>query len=141
MLQAQNCEVVSPSDRSNLHPLVIPLAAHCSSPGQLEPVYTCLLRQVTLSSAGEQASGGELLLRQLSLTVKFKKQCSFAGHACGPDVTPVMSFELGCSQHRRVLAQVSVPYMPKHVLMSGCHGQATLCQVVHPARQDSNVPL
>ena len=54
VLQAQNHEVVSPSDRSNLHPLVIPLAAHQPSQGQSEPVYTCLLRQVTLSSANEQ---------------------------------------------------------------------------------------
>lgn len=57
VLQAQNHEVVSPSDRSNLHPLVIPLAAHQPSQGQSEPVYTCLLRQVTLSSANEQVCG------------------------------------------------------------------------------------
>ncbi|KAL3150032.1 hypothetical protein ABBQ38_013385 [Trebouxia sp. C0009 RCD-2024] len=56
VLQAQNQELVSPSDRSHLHPLVIPLAAHQASCGQSELVYTCLLRQVTLSGASEQVT-------------------------------------------------------------------------------------
>ena len=56
VLQAQNQEIVSPSDRSNLHPLVIPLAVQQPSNGQAEPMYTCLLRQVTLSSVSEQVS-------------------------------------------------------------------------------------
>lgn len=54
VLQAQNHKIVSPSDRSNLHPLVIPLAVQHPSNGQSEPMYTCLLRQVTLSSVSEQ---------------------------------------------------------------------------------------
>lgn len=54
VLEAQKHEIVSPSDRSNLHPLVIPLAAQQPSQGQSEPMYTCLLRQVTLSNASEQ---------------------------------------------------------------------------------------
>lgn len=54
VLEAQNHEIVSPSDRSNLHPLVIPLAAQQPSQGQSDPMYTCLLRQVTLSNASDQ---------------------------------------------------------------------------------------
>lgn len=54
VLEAQNHEIVSPSDRSNLHPLVIPLAVQQPRKGLSEPMYTCLLRQVTLSNAGDQ---------------------------------------------------------------------------------------
>lgn len=57
VLEAQNHEIVSPSDRSNLHPLVIPLAVQQPSQGQSEPMYTCLLRQATLSNVSEQVYG------------------------------------------------------------------------------------
>ena len=104
MLQAQNHELVSPSDRSHLHPLVIPLAAHQSSHRQSERVYTCLLRQVTLSGASDQVGGGGFAAPPVRCLSSIEKQGACAGHACGSDVTPVTSFELGCSQLRRVLA-------------------------------------
>lgn len=53
VLEAQKQSIVLPSDRSNLHPLVIPLAVQLDN-GQSETVYTCLLRQVTLSNSNDQ---------------------------------------------------------------------------------------
>lgn len=54
VLEAQKQSIVLPSDRSNLHPLVIPLAVQQVDDGQSETVYTCLLRQVTLSNSNDQ---------------------------------------------------------------------------------------
>ena len=103
VLEAQNHEVVSPSDRSNLHPLVIPLAAQQSSQGQSEPMYTCLLRQVTLSNTNEQVC----VISSFRIISHWTKSCNtyiFAGHACSPDVTWIMLFELSGTQHGRVSA-------------------------------------
>ena len=107
VLQAQNQEVVSPSDRSKLHPLVIPLAVRQPSNDQSEPVYTCLLRQVTLSSAREQVNGYNLGSHCVTALSKHQ-QSAPAGHACGPNVTRVPTCEIGSSPHTRVLAQVSL---------------------------------
>ncbi|DBA77568.1 TPA: hypothetical protein ACH3X1_009374 [Trebouxia sp. C0004] len=54
VLQAQSLTIVQPSDRSNLHPLVIPLSAHSSKDEESDITYTCLLRQVALSNTNDQ---------------------------------------------------------------------------------------
>ena len=54
VLQAQSQTIVQPSDRSNLHPLVIPLSAQSCKNGESVTTYTCLLRQVTLSGTNDQ---------------------------------------------------------------------------------------
>lgn len=83
VLQAQNQVIVSPSDRSNLHPLVIPLSAQQSSNGQSDTVYTCLLRQVTLSNSSDQVcrlcqvlfgSKGDSLMLHMSTSTDFRLQ-------------------------------------------------------------------
>lgn len=93
VLEAQNHEIVSPSDRSNLHPLVIPLAAQQPSQGQLEPMYTCLLRQVTLSNASEQVCGVSSFILYHTGLVKMILQ-QVATHLC-LQVMPVVQMSRG----------------------------------------------